>query len=199
MEKKENWKKRLKPLIIVTVVCAIIWFIVWREGLHRFIPHTYTWFVNYQSFRLVEHNSLYPDKLPKGVSDKRYYYYEGFFDKNSAVSFVIKDEKDYVDLKNQYEELFRSYESKNKTKYVNADNIFYCFDENIENANFRKNENEILEKNFIKGSKGYKVVASERFENSDSISIDGVICNDSKREIIIFDFWDSDPNYEENE
>ncbi len=195
MEKKRNWKKRLKPLIIVTVICAIIWFIVWRGGLDRFIPHTYTWFVNYQSFRLVEHNGFYPDKLPKGVSDKCYYFYEGFFDHNSAVSFVIKDEKDYVDLKNQYEELLRS----NESKHINVDNVIYCFDETMENANFRKEEIEILEKKFIKESKGYKVVASERFENCDSISLDGVICNDSKREIIIFDFWDRDPNYEENE
>ncbi len=195
MEKKKNWKKRLKPLIIVTVICAITWFIVWDNALHRFIPHTYTWFVNYWSFRLVENNGFYPDKLPKGVSDKRYYFYEGFFDHNSAVSFVIKDEKDYVDLKNQYEELLRS----NESKHINVDNVIYCFDETMENANFRKEEIEILEKKFIKESEGYRVVATERYENSDSNYIRGLICNDSKREIIIFCFWDSDPNYEENE
>lgn len=48
----------------------------------------------------------------------------------------------------------------------------------------------------MKYQKDYKK-ARNNFCVSNSIKV--LICNDSKREIIIFCFWDSDPNYEENE
>lgn len=85
-------RKIIHKAILLLAVYGIIW-VLWECGL----PHTRRWFLNYGSFQNKIYNSStihhYPQELPADTEYIRYFYYTGWFDTKTGISFMLgKDE-----------------------------------------------------------------------------------------------------------
>ena len=178
--------KKRKRIVLVTVLLfgfGIIW-ILWEC---RLFPYTRRWFINYSAFKNKTAGTLehYPQELPVSAENIKYFYYTGWFDKKTGISFTINKEE-YQKFK---ETSLYSY-TADKEKY--QEEFQHAKDEYI--LKKRDNEPEDWEWDIIfhDAADDYTIVVYKKVESAgESCYLSGIFCNDSTNEIVLFAFKDT--------
>lgn len=192
--------KRTK--LIIGLIFAAMWIWFWELGP---LPYTRRWFINYDSFNKKTGIGPYPEELPASAEDIRYFYYSGWFDEKTGISFTVSQEE-YQDLKETYlssyaakeEEYQKKFQQRqedyrmNRIDYEPKDWFWYVLDEEM-TTDFLDNEGlDYLKKVFHNKTDNYTILAYEKAASADALYyLSGIFYNDDTNEIVMFDFRDS--------
>ena len=186
-----NIRKIVKAIIVISLIIffAFIANSMWVIFLKDYIPNTKTYFKNYDQFKEKENGAFYLKELPSSARDIQYYYYTGYFDSKSGVSFIVDDEKEYQDVKQFYILKFSDYEVRLNV----IENIQFLFNQPLTNDFIYQKKIELLEELIVYDIDDYSILAymetKKKQEGRDHTG--GVICNDTTHEIIIFECQDA--------
>ncbi len=198
--------KKRKRIVLVTVLLfgfGIIW-ILWECTL---FPYTRRWFINYSTFKNKTAGTLehYPQELPASAENIKYFYYTGWFDKKTGISFTINKEEyqkfketslySYTADKEKYQEEFQH--AKDEYILKKRDNEpedweWYMFDGEVTSDFLVEEELDYLNNIFHDAAGDYTVVAYKKVASAgESCYLSGIFCNDSTNEIVLFAFKDT--------
>lgn len=160
----------------------IVW-VMWDAFLSEVIPHSRTWFWNYESFRKKIASPQFSKSLPDSADDVEYYWYEGMFVDRAGYYMTLSD-ADYISTK---EELLLSY----KDSFDERFSVDFYFDDL---GNNRYLEVCQLEENGIvfldellpesQNINDFYYLAYDGRNEGSRVTYNAVICNDSSNSII---------------
>ena len=184
---KKHGKIKKKVCIAIPCILLLIYYLWGRAWPRR-------WFISSDQFlRLANPDpklgftGFFPEKLPVSAENPRYIYYDGFFDNIAGISFTLDTEK-YQDMKEAYLAFFQEEEAEHLRDIY----FWYVFDEKV-TMEFLEDEGlDKLKTLFHEGVEdSYKVLAYDiSASGHPSYYLRGVICNDDRNEIIIFNILD---------
>ncbi len=201
-EAKEFWL--VAGILLGLFLIIGIWF------LHacRILPYTQRWFISYNSFDKKTDGvaARYPKELPSSAEKVKYFYYTGWLDTKTGISFTLSEEE-YQEQKETYLSLYTALEEEHKTNHQEyldsclakygyipdwaADEVMYVFDENVTSDFLEEEGLEYLEKIFHDTVDNYTILAYIGVvDGGERCTLEGVFCNDETNEIVIFGFTD---------
>ncbi len=195
-------RKIIHKAILLLAVYGIIW-VLWECGL----PHTRRWFLNYGSFQNKIYNSStihhYPQELPADTEYIRYFYYTGWFDTKTGISFMLgKDEyekqkescllpylKDEEEYQMDQPPRIDAYGNNNSDARLKDEGIVY--DEEITQDLLETENLDYLNNIFQGNAEDYRMLVCEKKGKTVPRYLYGVCCRDETNEIVMFAFKDN--------
>ena len=198
--------KKRKQIVLVTVL-LFVFGMTWILWECKLFPYTRKWFINYSVFKnktagIMEH---YPQELPVSAENIEYFYYTGWFDKKSGISFTLNKEE-YPKFKEAYLCSYTNNEEKYQGEFQHAKDEYilkkrnnepkdwewYIFDGEVTSDFLDKEELDYLNNIFHDVAENYTIAAYKKVASAgESYYLSGVFCNDSTNEIILFAFKDT--------
>lgn len=203
MKKKINkMSKSEKGVLLAAGIIVFVFLVsgVWFLRACGILPYTQRWFISYNVFyqRADRVAAPYPGELPASAGDIKYFYYTGWLDKKTGISFTVNDE-DYQKIKEEYLSSYKTKEDDNQKsldKYGRnldraADGGMYVFDERLTSDFLEEEGLEYLEKVFHDAADNYIILAYiGDAEGGERCNLEGVFCNDEKNEVVMFGYTD---------
>ncbi len=185
MKKHRKAKKVVRITILLCIILVV--YSLWGRAWPR------RWFIcPGEFFHLTNPNpefgssEFFPEKLPASAENPRYLYDESFFgfsDNINGISFTL-DEKEYRDMKESYLSYFKEREAE-------WDGGWLEFDEEVTAEFLEEEKLDYLDYLFHGSEDSYTVLAYVILPNHHyTYYLKGVICNDDRNEMIIFDIKD---------
>lgn len=181
---------KVKKVICITILCIFLAFLLcilflWRLGIW---PWTQRWFISYNSFRQWTGGVAvpYPEELPSSAEDIKYFYYTGWFDIQTGISFTVSDE-DYHKLKESLELSFFTDHSGDLP--FDED---YMLDGKVTPDFLEEEGIEYLGEVFLDTPAHYKILVYQGdVKGGQSCFLQGIFYNDDTNEIVMFGFKDA--------
>lgn len=94
---EEKMSEGEKGVLLAAGIIFLIFYFpgIWFLHESRILPYSQRWFISYTIFykNAASVPVPYPPNLPLGAGSIKYYYYQGWFDTKSAVSFTVSNEE----------------------------------------------------------------------------------------------------------
>lgn len=182
MKKKNKIKKRICIVALCILIGSLPW--IWVLYVSKILPYTQRWFLSYDSFHQKADKVVapYPEELPSSAEDIRYFYYTGWLDTKTGISFTVSDE-DYLELKKECIAFYTARKENNHVEYV--------FEGNVTSDFLVEEGLEYLKEVFHDTAEDYTILAYRgNDEGGEHCVLEGVFYNDETNEVVMFGFTD---------
>ncbi len=183
--KKKMGEEEKEFLLVIGILFGIFLIIcIWALYVFGILPYTQRWFLSYDSFHKKTDCVVapYPKELPSSAEDIKYYYYTGWLDTKTGISFTVSDE-DYQKLKDENTAFYMDRKENSQVEYV--------FEGNVTSDFLEEEGLEYLKKVFHDTAENYTILAYHGDDDGgEYCPLEGVFYNDETNEVVMFGFTD---------
>lgn len=180
------YKKSLKNVLNVVIKGFFAIILIWilcHIFLEDIIPHSRSWFWDYESFVENTERAVFPKKLPVSAQYMEYYVYEGWLEDKCGYSAMFSSE-DYAQIKEERMAVYNAKENSNT----------YCYNGEVKQyldlQQMKVRRIDFLDRILPKGDDGqFYFLGYRLYEGGEIYSYGGVLCRDETCEIIEFMYF----------
>lgn len=206
--KRKKMSEGEKGVLLAAGIIFLIFYFpgIWFLHESRILPYSQRWFISYTIFykNAASVPVPYPPNLPSGAGSIKYYYYQGWFDTKSAVSFTVSNEE-YQETRETYLSFYKIEEDNDRgswqedmeengkiTDRAEKRESDYVFDKKLTSDFLEEEGLEFLRKVFHDSAEHYTILAYKGdAEGGELCNLEGVFCNDETNEVVMFGFRDA--------